>query len=91
MPVSHLSALARATAAVVGRPTNTSSSITEGRYNVTYVSHMLTNPIKRTQMLSELQTPIKGFLIPWNSDAGPITDNFIIAVVFVVSGRLQEH
>lgn len=52
---------------------------------------MLTNPIKRTQMLSELQTPIKGFLIPWNSDAGPITDNFIIAVVFVVSGGLQEH
>lgn len=61
MPLNHLSALAWVTAAMVGRPTNTSSSITEGRYNAIYVSHMPTNPIKRTQTLSELQIPINVF------------------------------
>lgn len=62
--VSHLSAVARVTATMVGRPTNTSSSITEVRYNATYVSHMPTSPIKRTQMLSELKIPIN---VPPNS------------------------
>ena len=79
MLVSHLSALTWVTAAAVGRPTNTSSSITEGRYNATYVSHMLTNPIKSTQTLSELQIPINVLFMPRHCSTAGIRDNFIIA------------
>lgn len=85
MPVSHLSALAWVTAAVVGRPIQTSSSITEGRYNAPCLSHMLTNPIKCTQTLSELQIPINFLLTPWNYNSAGIVDNFIIS--WCISGK----
>lgn len=53
MPVTHLSALAWVTVATVGRPPNTSSSITHGRYNASYVRHILTNTIKSVNYKSQ--------------------------------------